>query len=183
MADSLTQPGTPAAEVRRIAAGSHARPGVRSNDAVGSPVAGRNVIECPPCDGKGLCYMCDGTGEPALGLRPLDKLRGRCRWCRGTGICYACGGSKTQPFAPARYEPKQLKPKRGFVIKEVTTDCPWCASEYRTPPNCGTCVGKGVYLAGKGSHWCRSCDRTGICHECGGTGTITALRYEAVLPP
>lgn len=40
--------------------------------------------QCSVCNGKGICYKCNGTG----------KLSGdKCSICKGTGKCRSCNGN------------------------------------------------------------------------------------------
>ena len=47
--------------------------------------------KCGPCNGSGVCDMCDGTGSHAYGS-PTGQPR-TCTHCKGTRKCRYCGGT------------------------------------------------------------------------------------------
>jgi len=46
---------------------------------------------CGPCNGTGVCDMCEGKGSHAWGHGGKSDT---CSHCKGTGVCRYCGGTK-----------------------------------------------------------------------------------------
>ena len=56
--------------------------------------SGTHTINCPACDGTGVCNMCYGDGK-----NPLDSNHQLpCTCCRGGGVCPRCHGRGTITF-------------------------------------------------------------------------------------
>ena len=46
-------------------------------------------VRCLPCDGSGICALCDGEGRLYIGTR----IECTCPQCHGSGQCSYCGGT------------------------------------------------------------------------------------------
>lgn len=107
------------------------------------------VIECTLCNGKGVCYHCDGDGY---------RDGRRCSVCNGNGKCNACGGEG------------ELE-----VIEINNTDYIECTTCHGSG-KCGLCGGTGVYVAGYSENFgsiggdCMLCGGDGECISCHGEG-------------
>ncbi len=109
------------------------------------------VIECMLCDGKKVCYHCDGEGY-------WDGRR--CSVCNGNGKCDACGGEG------------ELE-----VIEINNTDYIECTNCHGSG-KCGLCGGTGVYEAGYSETFGRI---GGDCTLCGGDGECIGCHGEGLM--
>lgn len=103
-------------------------------------------------DDQTACEACDGTGE--------------CQECDGHGNaeCDTCGGSA--------YDENECYTCAGYGTVHVRTD----TENYRQ--ECDTCGGSGLLETdcedcfGEGQQACSTCDGSGECQECNGSGKV-----------
>lgn len=112
-------------------------------------------IECPSCDGSGICSKCQGNRQITCtvcnGSQECPSCYGTgkygCENCNGTGNCPDCDG-------------------------DGECDCETCWGDGRI--SCPDCHGTGNYI----EDTCNKCGGSGdyygrICRACDGTGTYT----------
>jgi DnaJ-class molecular chaperone len=51
-------------------------------------------VDCPVCEGSGICLTCEGTGDLRKTLNPAPGTTASpCTNCGATGVCQTCNGT------------------------------------------------------------------------------------------
>lgn len=137
------------------------------------------VITCIKCDGTGICPKCEGMASS--GSWPCafcKKNPGMCRDCDGKGMITVEDYQNTVKRNASKSSGNSGGSSSGSAGGSssggaVGTPCTECAGTGRCFSNVAgrfPCV-KGYYYMNGKKYKCRACNGTGICSECGGTGT------------
>lgn len=156
-------------------------------------------IDCPDCNGLGICSHCDGNKQVT------------CIICDGKTECISCEGTGRYTCKNCRGEGSCPKCDHGWVTcneceGDGTDTCEDCggsgnyidsfcnhcdgSGEYRPGVTCHTCNGTGRYVVecrkchgegtvdcdncdGEGGWNCNKCNGSGKCSNCKGDGTVT----------
>ena len=123
-------------------------------------------IECPSCNGTGICRTCEG------------KKQITCPVCEGGKECISCNGTGTYTCENCEGDGECPECDNGWYTcdecyGEGKVTCPDCGgSGNYIDETCNSCGGSGYY----GNNECRTCHGTGRfvreCRRCDGEGTI-----------